>query len=788
MLKLRYNIKSLDSKIKIKIKMKRKITLKTKFILVFVLFFSLSLLFILVNADNSVAEVKEGRIVIDEPSSSGSFFISSSKISQNEVISPVLRTDFDFNEMYAQWNQENAKIGQDFQIYVRFLNENWSDWLEMPFDDDYQGKDDGLHKLSTQLAATKLTDSFQYKIIYDPHADKKADLTNLEFIYLNSLKGPKSSFKISTNSDSLNIISREQWGANETYKYDEEGNDLWEEEYYLPKKFVIHHTAGDANTQDPMATIRAIQYFHAVGRGWGDIGYNYLIDTKGNIYEGREGGDGVVGGHAYMRNQNTIGIAIIGCYDPSCKSPDELSAAARNSLNKLIAVKSREFNIDPLGESAFHGELLPNVIGHRDVGSTTCPGDKIYEELPDDRALAYNILQDLGGYKSPLPTSAEFVRQSDKEVDIEETKNKEITVEFKNTGQAVWRGYEDAGLFIADSSIKNKMAKIGSVNIALNKDKASLPIEKYQLLGGNVYPGDIGKFKITLDAPENQKQVSKTYTLAWQDKGYFPESDFSITVNKIPCTTCEINQAQNNSVSPVNSAMLVQSDFPEEMPAGSTHDITIQFKNTGNQQLLKDDLKLHIIYEKTHISPFRNNSWYTEYAMIPPDEAYVSPGNTATFHFKLKAPDVIAPFPHTITLLDGGQQLYKWDKTINVISSYASELTENTLPVAVKNTWRPTIKLTFKNTGTKTWKNPILKSYDIDYTNSWFRDWSWLDNKTIKKSWKNVEPGKSITFEFRITPYWKPNTYPHVYKLIDGDEEILIDGKSEFLTYTRVDK
>ena len=124
---------------------------------------------------------------------------------------------------------------------------------------------------------------------------------------------------------------------------------------------------------------------------------------------------------------------------------------------------------------------------------------------------------------------------------------------------------------------------------------------------------------------------------------------------------------------------------------------------------------------------------------------------------------------------------------LNVISAYASELTANTIPVAVLTSWRPTIKLIFKNTGTKTWDNPVLKSYDIDYTNSWFRDWSWHDNKTIEKSRQNIEPGQEITFIFKIKPYWKRNTYPHVYKLFDDDEEIHINGKTEYLTYTRVD-
>ncbi|MCX6743138.1 MAG: N-acetylmuramoyl-L-alanine amidase [Candidatus Parcubacteria bacterium] len=386
--------------------------IRTKLVIFIVLAWSIAFIFAIVSAKSSV-EVKEGKILINEPNSSGSFFISanvsSKEADQNQTVSPILKANFPFNALYAQWQDDNQSIlGQDFEIYVRLLNENWSDWISLAFDDDNQGKDSSAAIFSSQMLPTKLTDSFQYKIIYN-NATSKASLKNLQFIYLDTTKGPNGSFHISsqTNNDDLTIITRAQWGANENYRYDQTGQDLWPEEYYMPKKFVIHHTAGERANENPMASIRAIQYYHAVTRGWGDIGYNYLIDSQGNIYEGREGGEGTVGGHAYLRNRNTIGIAILGCYEEqnkgqknsTCNTPTQLTAASQNALNKLIAKKSQEFNIDPNGSSEFHGQILPNVLGHKDVGKTTCPGNLIYNQLPQDRQLAYNLLQELGGKK-----------------------------------------------------------------------------------------------------------------------------------------------------------------------------------------------------------------------------------------------------------------------------------------------------------------------------------------------------------------------------------------------------
>ena len=90
---------------------------------------------------------------------------------------------------------------------------------------------------------------------------------------------------------------------------------------------IVHHTVTRDPETDPKATLRAIYQYHAVSRGWGDIGYNFLIDQQGTIYEGRFGGDSVVGGHALQYNWGSIGIAILGNY-----SDHSITDATRASL------------------------------------------------------------------------------------------------------------------------------------------------------------------------------------------------------------------------------------------------------------------------------------------------------------------------------------------------------------------------------------------------------------------------------------------------------------------------
>jgi len=507
-----------------------------------------------------------------------------------------------------------------------------------------------------------------------------------------------------------------------------------------------------------------------------------------------------VGGHAYLNNQNSIGIAILGCYEDgssgqknsTCNTPTQLTEETKVALAKLIAKKSQEFNIDPIGTSEFKGKMLPNIIGHRDVGNTTCPGNLIYDALPKIRELAAADLADLGGFKKPLPTSAEFVNLSTKEIKIEETKTADVFAEFKNTGQETWRGYEDNYLYISGANLKNKIARIDSIKIALESDKdqdqtntSAANQSVYKLIAGNVYPNEIGKFKLVLTPPTDKVSLTENYTLAWLNKGYFPNTDFSIAVTKIPCQSC-LNQ--NTNPTPLNQATLASSDLPEQIMAENTIPVKIVLTNTGNQIWDKDKLKLKIVYEHTNISPFKNNSWFDEYASIPPAEKTILPQANATFEFKLKAPALLTTFPHTFTLNYDGQEIWQLDKTLEVISPYSAQITKNTLPQSAKPNSRPKVTLTFKNTGTKDWTLPALKSYDLDNTNSWFKDWSWLDSKTVKKVKKTIKPGEEIEFNFRLLAYWKQDTYPQVFRLFSGKNQIYLAGQKELIMKTKVTK
>jgi hypothetical protein len=162
----------------------------------------------------------------------------------------------------------------------------------------------------------------------------------------------------------------------------------------------VHHTEnpnGYSAAQVP-AMLRAIFLFHREFNGWNDIGYNFVLDRFGRIWEARAGGidEAVVGAQAGGYNLVSSGVAVLGSY-----SGVPISDAARAALQRLLAWKlalhgtpSRgrvTVRVNPAGASyskypARARVSLPRVSGHRDADSTDCPGDALYGELPAIRA------------------------------------------------------------------------------------------------------------------------------------------------------------------------------------------------------------------------------------------------------------------------------------------------------------------------------------------------------------------------------------------------------------------
>lgn len=141
---------------------------------------------------------------------------------------------------------------------------------------------------------------------------------------------------------------------------------------------VVHHTAltvaGDERSG--VERVRALYQYHADNRGWGDVGYHYLIDESGQIYEGKAGGPRVVGGHAYCNNTGTVGVALLGNFEVEKPTQEQM-----RGLQWLLTDLADRYDIALDRDVRFHGKVMQPVVGHRDLLSTDCPGYYVYETL-----------------------------------------------------------------------------------------------------------------------------------------------------------------------------------------------------------------------------------------------------------------------------------------------------------------------------------------------------------------------------------------------------------------------
>ncbi|MGY0018079.1 peptidoglycan recognition protein family protein [Streptomyces sp. cg35] len=191
------------------------------------------------------------------------------------------------------------------------------------------------------------------------------------------------------------IITRKGWGADEKLREKQFGYTK------TVKAAFVHHSASGNNYRCSQASsvIRSIYRYHVKSSGWRDIGYNFLVDKCGNIYEGRAGGVAkpVMGAHTLGFNTNSMGIAVLGSFGGS--NPP---AAAVNAIARLTAWKLGLYGANPRGTTYLKsggGNLyrkgknvrLHVISGHRDGFATECPGRRLYNKLGKARSSSAHL-------------------------------------------------------------------------------------------------------------------------------------------------------------------------------------------------------------------------------------------------------------------------------------------------------------------------------------------------------------------------------------------------------------
>jgi hypothetical protein len=194
------------------------------------------------------------------------------------------------------------------------------------------------------------------------------------------------------------VITRREWGADPDL-----GDTCWEPRFgRTARAVVVHHTvnSNDYSREDAPAIVRSIHAYHTQGQGWCDIGYNFLVDRFGQVYQGRAGGmrKPVRGSHAGDYNTDTVGISMIGDFDVA-RVPGRL----RSAMVRLIGWRLGTSYTRILGRTRIHDLRVPHILAHRDVMSTACPGRFGIRFLPPLRRRVRAYLAD---YDPPIQARA----------------------------------------------------------------------------------------------------------------------------------------------------------------------------------------------------------------------------------------------------------------------------------------------------------------------------------------------------------------------------------------------
>ncbi|MDK3256151.1 peptidoglycan recognition protein family protein [Blastococcus capsensis] len=314
-----------------------------------------------------------------------------------------------FSLVGVTWAHDPAVTDTVVQIRAKDDSGTWGEWTEV--EPEVGGQDAGTDSGTTVRGGTEpLWTGPSTAVEAELVTRSGAQPTDVELTLVDPGTSAADAVQVSPDiTDTAQaagtmppVYSRAQWGADETIR-------TWDPEYPATvKAATVHHTAGsnDYAQEDVPRILRGIYSYHTVTRGWGDIGYNVLVDRYGRIWEGRHGGlaSTVIGAHAGGFNTYTFGVSMLGNYDKV-----EPTSAMLDAVAETIAWKFSLYRIDPGGTTTLTSAgstrytagtsvSLPTIFGHRDVSKTSCPGLYGYAKMDTVRNL---VAAKLPAYSNP---------------------------------------------------------------------------------------------------------------------------------------------------------------------------------------------------------------------------------------------------------------------------------------------------------------------------------------------------------------------------------------------------
>mgnify|MGYP003669358024 CR=1 FL=1 len=281
---------------------------------------------------------------------------------------------------------------ENISIFYRLKTDNqWSSWFQFEQQHEFVELSRSAYRTKP---ITKAFSDIQFKT-----SEKLTTELTVRFFLATPDKNSQPIMKRSANCDLPEVCERDCWCP--TCPID--NSPLFTE----PTHLIVHHSAGNNQSNNFATVVEYIWDLHVNTNGWDDIGYNWLIDPNGILYEGRP--DNFQGAHFSCINENTVGVCVIGDY--SLVQPSE---EALSTLVELLAFEAIDHAIDVNAQS-YHvtgNFILDNVAGHRDssgsdhaCSSTVCPGDSFYPLLEAIRLqvselACYNVSSASEAYSS----------------------------------------------------------------------------------------------------------------------------------------------------------------------------------------------------------------------------------------------------------------------------------------------------------------------------------------------------------------------------------------------------
>jgi len=399
----------------------------------------------------------------------------------------VIRAPRRFDLMGLVWARGSHA---DVQLRARRRGGRWTPWVALHAIGDH-GPDRGRLPAGTDPAFVGAADEFQLRLRGAPRALRarfvRAQPTaRLATRIARRLRGRRA--RTARAGDPPPIISRSAWGGDSV-------PPRYPPDYGEVHLAFVHHTvtANDYTPEESPGIVLAIARYHRNSNGWNDIGYQFLVDKYGQIFEGRAGGidQAVVGAQAQGWNSTSTGIACLGDFTAIAQTPEGMDALAR-----LIGWKLSAHGVPTSGEVTVISAGGPTnrypagtpvtfqrISGHRDGNNTSCPGNVLYTQLDQLRGAAAQYAGPVVGLSLTAPRQVRGVVPTDvsgylRFPDGSPPAGAAIAVDHLPAGTSTWRPLTTTAA-AADGSWRATVTLPGSgaVRAAFAGDATRAPLE-----------------------------------------------------------------------------------------------------------------------------------------------------------------------------------------------------------------------------------------------------------------------------------------------------------------------